>query len=121
MVGDMAEVGMDADKVHREVGRRLAEAGIDILFAVGAMAYCYAGSARDADMRVVSEFDNVTDAGVALVKALRAGDLVLIKASRAARLEKISMMLRGQNGAEQSSDDHEQNPNNKKPVAEIGG
>ncbi|MBG87028.1 MAG: hypothetical protein CMO80_09040 [Verrucomicrobiales bacterium] len=107
VLGDMAELGSGGDDAHREAGRRAAECGIDILFAVGSMAYCYAGGARSAGATVISEYDNAADAGNALLRAMRPGDLVLIKASRSARLERISTMIRGQTGDNQAHN-HEQ-------------
>jgi UDP-N-acetylmuramoyl-tripeptide--D-alanyl-D-alanine ligase len=118
VLGDMAELGPGAEDAHREIGRRVAELGIDILFAVGDMAHCYAGGARGFDTLLVSEHDSVAAAGNALRRTLRPEDLVLIKASRSARLERISTMLRGQPGDE-SVTDHEQNPEDEAAVPVI--
>jgi len=43
----------------------------------------------------VLEFADVEGAGLALRQFLKHGDLLLLKASRAARLERIAQMLRG--------------------------
>jgi len=94
VLGDMGELGQHADSAHREIGRLVAARGVDMLFAVGSMSYLYAGDAREAGMRVVSEFDGLDDAAVTLQRVLRPGDLVLIKASRAAGLEWISDKIR---------------------------
>ncbi len=95
VLGDMGELGEHAESAHREIGRLLAERGVDMLFAVGSMSYLYAGEAREAGLRVISEFDTVEDAVVTLQRALRPGDLVLVKASRTAGLERISAKIRG--------------------------
>jgi UDP-N-acetylmuramoyl-tripeptide--D-alanyl-D-alanine ligase len=118
VLGDMAELGPDAEEAHREIGRRIAELGIDILFAVGGMASCYAGGARAAGAPVISEFDNAATAGNALVRALGPDDLILIKASRSARLERISTLLRGQPGDDPVRD-HEQNAKDEADGAVI--
>ena len=66
VLGDMGELGEHAESAHREIGRLLAERGVDMLFAVGSMSYLYAGEAREAGLRVISEFDTVEDAVVTL-------------------------------------------------------
>ena len=69
--------------------------GIGQLFAVGKMAPLMARGARGAGMNRVLEFADVEGAGLALKSFLKNGDLLLLKASRATRLERIARMLRG--------------------------
>lgn len=95
VLGDMAELGAHSEAAHLEVGRRAAELGIGQLFAVGKMAPLMARGARGAGMNRVLEFADVEGAGLALKSFLKNGDLLLLKASRAARLERIARMLRG--------------------------
>ncbi len=95
VLGDMAELGPHSEAAHEEVGRRAAELGIGQLFAVGKMAPLVARGARGAGLNRVLEFADVEGAGQALKSFLRHGDLLLLKASRAARLERIAEMLRG--------------------------
>ena len=94
VLGDMAELGPQTVPAHVEVGRRAAELHIDQLLAVGKMAHTTAESARKAGLRQVMEFPEVQTAGEMLKKFLKAGDLVLLKASRAMRLERIGEMLK---------------------------
>ena len=94
-LGDMGELGRHSEAAHREIGALAARLGVDMLFAIGAMAYCYGGAARAAGLRVVCEFDDAESAAESLHRTLRPGDMVLIKASRAAALERISDHLRG--------------------------
>ncbi|MGB0582758.1 MAG: UDP-N-acetylmuramoyl-tripeptide--D-alanyl-D-alanine ligase [Limisphaerales bacterium] len=96
VLGNMAELGEHAEAAHREIGAHAASKGIDMLFTVGGLGYCYAGAARDAGMKVVSEFDETAEAVASLRRVLRPGDAVLIKASRSAALERIAEALRGQ-------------------------
>ena len=95
VLGDMAELGAQSQAAHEEVGRRAAELGIGQLFAVGKMAPLLARGARGAGLNRVLEFADVEAAGLALRQFLKHGDLLLLKASRAARLERIAQMLRG--------------------------
>jgi UDP-N-acetylmuramoyl-tripeptide--D-alanyl-D-alanine ligase len=94
VLGDMAELGAHSKAAHEEVGRRVAELGIHRLFAVGRMAGVLAKSARAAGLAEVSEFAEVPLAAEAVKNFLKAGDVVLLKASRSTRLERLTEMLK---------------------------
>jgi len=95
VLGDMAELGAQRESAHLEVGRLAASAGVDHLVAVGAMAAALAKGARDAGLNRVLEIAEVEAAGGALKKFLKPGDVVLLKASRSTRLERVAAALRG--------------------------
>jgi UDP-N-acetylmuramoyl-tripeptide--D-alanyl-D-alanine ligase len=94
VLGDMAELGEQREAAHLEVGRLAAEAGVDQLVAVGAMAGVLAKGAREAGLNRVLEIAEVEAAGGALKKFLKPGDVVLLKASRSTRLERVAQALR---------------------------
>ena len=94
VLGDMAELGPHTGPAHTEVGRRAAELGVGQLFAVGQQATLMAQGARAAGLTRVIEFPDVEPAGSALKHFVKPGDLVLLKASRATRLERVSEALR---------------------------
>jgi len=94
VLGDMNELGAHSEAAHAEVGRRAAELGIGQLFAVGKMAPVTARAARDAGLARVIEFADVEAAVNAVRSFLKTGDVVLLKASRAVRLERIAETLR---------------------------
>jgi UDP-N-acetylmuramoyl-tripeptide--D-alanyl-D-alanine ligase len=94
VLGDMAELGAHKQAAHAEVGRRAAELGLGQLFAVGAMAPVMAKAARDAGLNRVIEFADVETAVSAVKQFLKTGDVVLLKASRASRLERIAETLK---------------------------
>jgi len=94
VLGDMAELGAHSEAAHEEVGRQAAGLGVSQLFAVGKMAPVMARAARGAGLNRVLEFADVVVAAAALKSFVRTGDLVLLKASRAARLERIAELLR---------------------------
>lgn len=94
VLGDMAELGAHSEAAHAEVGRRAAELQIGQLFAVGKMAPVMAKAARDAGLSRVIEFENVEVATKAVKRFLKSGDLVLLKASRSSRLERIAETLK---------------------------
>jgi UDP-N-acetylmuramoyl-tripeptide--D-alanyl-D-alanine ligase len=94
VLGDMAELGADSEAAHEEIGRRAAELGVGQLFAVGKMAPAMARGARGADLNRVFEFADVDTAAAAVKSFVKSGDVVLLKASRATRLERIGKVLR---------------------------
>jgi UDP-N-acetylmuramoyl-tripeptide--D-alanyl-D-alanine ligase len=96
VLGDMNELGAHSEAAHAEIGRRVAELGIGQLFAVGKMAPVTARAARDAGLTRVIEFADVETAVKAVKDFLKAGDVVLLKASRASRLERIAATLKSE-------------------------
>ena len=99
VLGDMNELGADSEAAHAEVGRRAAELGVGQLFAVGKMAAVTARAAREAGLARVIEFADVEAAVNAVKGFLKAGDVVLLKASRASRLERIAATLKSEKPA----------------------
>jgi UDP-N-acetylmuramoyl-tripeptide--D-alanyl-D-alanine ligase len=96
VLGDMGELGAQSEAAHAEVGRRAAGLEIGQLFAVGKMAPIMAKAARDAGLSRVIEFENVEAATKAVKGFLKTGDVVLLKASRSARLERIAETLKAE-------------------------
>ena len=96
VLGDMEELGAHSEAAHVEVGRRAAELKIGQLFAVGKMAAITAKAARDGGLNRVIEFENVDAAMKAIKSFLKTGDVVLLKASRASRLERIAGTLKSE-------------------------
>jgi UDP-N-acetylmuramoyl-tripeptide--D-alanyl-D-alanine ligase len=96
VLGDMNELGAHSEAAHAEVGRRVAELGIGQLFTVGKMAGVTATAAREAGLTRVIEFTDVEAAMKVMKSFLKAGDVVLLKASRAVRLERIAGTLKSE-------------------------
>jgi UDP-N-acetylmuramoyl-tripeptide--D-alanyl-D-alanine ligase len=94
VLGDMAELGNSSESAHAEVGRRAAELRVDQLIAVGSMAGVIGAAARAAGLNRVVELASPEAAAHAVRRLVRRGDLVLVKASRATRLEQVSEALR---------------------------
>jgi UDP-N-acetylmuramoyl-tripeptide--D-alanyl-D-alanine ligase len=94
VLGDMAELGEHTASSHSEIGRRAAELSVDKLFTVGKWAKETAIAARTAGLDNVSVFSNTDNLIHELKKFIQAGDLLLLKASRAAGLERISAALK---------------------------
>ena len=95
VLGDMAELGAGSEAAHEEVGRHAAKLGVGQLIAVGKNASVLARGAKAAGLNRVLEFPDVESAMMGLKNFVKAGDLVLLKASRSTRLERIEEALRG--------------------------
>jgi UDP-N-acetylmuramoyl-tripeptide--D-alanyl-D-alanine ligase len=96
VLGDMAELGVHSAAAHAEVGKFAAESKLGQLFTVGKMGAITAKAARDAGLTRVMEFADVEGAVIAVHKILKPGDVVLLKASRSSRLERIAETLKAE-------------------------
>ncbi|NLF39589.1 UDP-N-acetylmuramoyl-tripeptide--D-alanyl-D-alanine ligase [bacterium] len=90
-LGDMNELGAAAHEAHRRAGAVAAEAGIDLLMAVGGFSHTTIEGAREAGMPAscAQAFDDVADASRKLKEYLQPGDVLLVKGSRTMRMERI--------------------------------
>jgi UDP-N-acetylmuramoyl-tripeptide--D-alanyl-D-alanine ligase len=106
VLGGMRELGASTDDEHRAVGALVAGLGIDVLVVVGddARQIVDGAHARSAASTVIWVSD-ATSASRVLDDELRAGDVVLVKASRAAGLDRVATALGAASG-EQDSADH---------------
>ena len=99
VLGRMAELGASAAEAHRAVGARCAELFLDHLVVVGDLADVegeaahLARGAREAGMLAVTEVPDATAAGAFLAGLATSGDVVLVKASRVAGLERVVAAL----------------------------
>ena len=93
VLGDMAELGQASESAHVEAGQLAARLGLNGLVTVGQWADTTVRAAQEAGLANVAAFDDVTMAGKALAKKLEPGDAVLIKGSRAAKMEGIIEVL----------------------------
>ncbi len=91
VLGDMKELGASAPEAHREAGRFAAASGIDRLLTLGEDAEILAREAQDRGMgpHQVTVFREPADLAAALKELTRPGDLILIKGSRAMKMERI--------------------------------
>jgi len=100
VLGDMHELGESSESLHREAG--VAAAGVaDYFITVGDLARPAGLAAREAGLAAhkLHSASDVAEAIAALEAELAPGDVVLIKASRAARLERIAAALLASRGA----------------------
>jgi len=89
-LGDMLEIGEYAQEAHERIGRKAA--GIaDLIFVVGNRAKFISEAAKKEGFPAdkIFEFDTADQAGLAMQKELKGGDIVFIKGSRAMKMEKV--------------------------------
>jgi UDP-N-acetylmuramoyl-tripeptide--D-alanyl-D-alanine ligase len=89
VIGDMGELGDDATRLHAEIGLLARQAGIDQLYALGALSKNTVRTfGKDAQ-----HFASVTDLQHTLVQQLNAHTTVLVKGSRFMKMERIVQAL----------------------------
>jgi UDP-N-acetylmuramoyl-tripeptide--D-alanyl-D-alanine ligase len=93
VLGEMLELGDESAVRHREIGRLAAELGFDLVVAVGSGAGPVADGASGHEGTEVIEADDTDDASRTVSAWLVPGDVVLVKASRGARLERVTAAL----------------------------
>ncbi|MCX7987965.1 MAG: UDP-N-acetylmuramoyl-tripeptide--D-alanyl-D-alanine ligase [Thermodesulfovibrio sp.] len=87
VLGDMLELGEYTERAHEEIGKWLKELGIESFIGVGKFiknALTYVNG---------HVFENAEEAGNFLKESLTGGEIILIKGSRAMKMEKILEIL----------------------------
>ena len=104
ILGGMGELGADAPQAHRDAGKQVFEAGAALLVTVGDAAQGIAQGAGEAGMAAaqIHRCDTHEEAARAVQPALASGDWILVKGSRAARMERVVEELLKANKHEQS-------------------
>jgi len=89
VLGQMAELGAESARGHREVGEIAASLGIDRLISLGEDSSEIAFAARAAGLANSSTLASAAEVAELLCETTHPGDLVLIKGSRSARTERV--------------------------------
>jgi UDP-N-acetylmuramoyl-tripeptide--D-alanyl-D-alanine ligase len=95
VLGDMLELGPEGEALHTEMGRYLVEMGVDELFTFGQLSRHINSGAREKGLprnraHHFSDFDLMAGE---LLKHISHGDVVLVKASRGMKLERVFEFL----------------------------
>jgi len=98
VLGEMLELGERAESFHRSLGRKVANEGIDLLWALGPHARAMAEEARrlGMDAAQVCWHETLEDALQQPAFDPQAGDTWLFKASRGMALERVAATVREQ-------------------------
>jgi UDP-N-acetylmuramoyl-tripeptide--D-alanyl-D-alanine ligase len=89
VLGEMGELGAESERGHREVGEAAAALRIDELIAVGSVGAAIARAAEKAGLAKSIAVASPKEAAALLQKNAAPGDLVLVKGSRSARMERV--------------------------------
>ncbi len=89
VLGDMLELGAFSEALHRRVARTAYDLGFRRLVAVGREARFYVEELQDRAMDLLVHVPTPADAVPVLQQALRPGDILALKASRALALESL--------------------------------
>ena len=101
VLGWMAELGDTSDEEHERVGELVARLGVDHLVTVGPdAARIAAGAAREGvEPDRITEVGGADEAADVVRDLVRPGDLVFLKGSRVAGLERVAALLVEGDGA----------------------
>lgn len=91
VLGHMAELGFHTEDEHRLLGLAVAEHGVDFLLTVGDAANIIRRGAIEAGMDETQalQFADPESAGRFLDANIKTGDIILVKGSQSARMEKV--------------------------------
>ena len=94
--GDMAELGEQSEALHTQLGEYAAKAGVDVLLAVGKFAETVAKAAtKKAKNQIeIKCFEDTTSVCNNLEKFVKDSDIILVKGSRASKLETVTEKLK---------------------------
>ncbi len=92
IVGDMKELGEEAEQSHAEIGEYAARLGIDDLFAVGDFAGTVVAAFGEKGLRFSNKDELIEHAR----EKMNANVVVLVKGSRGARMESVVSGLRAE-------------------------
>ncbi|WP_035347878.1 UDP-N-acetylmuramoyl-tripeptide--D-alanyl-D-alanine ligase [Edaphobacter aggregans] len=87
IAGEMLELGSESAALHAACGQRMATRGVDAVVGVRGEAESLADAAREGGVEAIFA-QTPEEAGAWLRAHVRAGDVVLLKASRGVRLER---------------------------------
>jgi UDP-N-acetylmuramoyl-tripeptide--D-alanyl-D-alanine ligase len=89
--GDMAELGDQSQRLHIELGQRIVDARVSLVIAVGQLAHIAAEKAAALSNQTIHIilFSDSSSACNNLTNYINPDDIILIKGSRAAKLEVV--------------------------------
>jgi UDP-N-acetylmuramoyl-tripeptide--D-alanyl-D-alanine ligase len=95
VLGEMRELGSTGERFHEQVGQWAAETGVGLLVTVGPLGDAYASGyeAAGGSPEAVRRARDAAEAAAIVAEALRDGDVVLVKGSRAVGLERVAETL----------------------------
>ena len=87
--GDMLELGKDSRRMHENVGSVMAKGKVDALITLGEMSKFTEKRAKRLGLKKTYHAKTPNHAATILKSIIKKGDVVLVKGSRALKLEKV--------------------------------
>ncbi len=94
ILGDMMELGDRSAELHQELGTAVARAGVNLLVTVGTETLATARGAEAVGDLATAHYADSEAAARELPGLLAPGDVVLVKGSRAMRMERVVEAIR---------------------------
>ncbi len=93
--GDMLELGDESERYHRALAEQVLKNGIDVLYTYGRFAGMTGESLTTSGRLRVLRFEDMGELITELKGDTSEGDLILVKGSRAMRLDRVVQALAG--------------------------
>ncbi|MCJ7805015.1 UDP-N-acetylmuramoyl-tripeptide--D-alanyl-D-alanine ligase [Patescibacteria group bacterium] len=108
VLGEMGELDQSAEVEHQRIGQKVAELKIDFFIGVGTLQKLATQQALASGLKKEQVFwaKDVLEAARILKKILRKGDLFYLKGSRLRHMERILLVLQGEEAACRVADCH---------------
>ena len=94
LLGDMLELGDTSASLHEGVGKHADTCGLDLILTLGDLSYNIALGAKNTKVISVRDRNDTESAANALLSELKTGDILLVKASRGVKAEKVIELLK---------------------------
>ena len=97
VLGDMLELGEASDRLHKQLGERVAQSEIDLLLLVGPLSSAIGAGALEAGFPEsrVQHFEDTEEAVRRIGGLVGEGDVMLVKGSRRTGLDRLVSQLLG--------------------------
>ncbi|HEX3032177.1 MAG TPA: cyanophycin synthetase, partial [Bacillota bacterium] len=95
VLGNMLELGEEAERGHRSVGQVVVSRGIDVLYTLGDLAGWIGQEALECGMapQAIRTAGSCEEISASLRELLQPGDVLLVKGSRGMKMEEIINQL----------------------------
>lgn len=106
-LGDMAELGTEAEHYHRQVGEHARQQGIDHLYTLGSLSQSASAVLAAPAGQHFDTFDDLVAQLIATLQQATQPVTVVVKGSRSARMERLVAALQHWQAQQPAAADHE--------------
>jgi UDP-N-acetylmuramoyl-tripeptide--D-alanyl-D-alanine ligase len=93
VIGDMLELGQNAESLHRDLMHKLLDFNVDGIFTLGHFTSMHADELKKLGFQNIFTFESHQELGESLRDFMKPGDIILIKGSRGMQMEKVLASL----------------------------